>query len=273
MDTLSIPNSPIFNNKIVKVISVVTACLVFLLALGSFALSYNALQDMAIRNGITGRLSYIWPLLIDASLIVFSLAVVNAHLQSESTFKQWCLVGVYTIGTVTFNVLHAPANLQSQVVAAIAPISLFFSFELLMSQLKNSVQKYGLTLNVNQLTELLNTRQSEVDKKQVEVDKLVDKIEQLKVDIDQLKSDKKVFSSAEFDTFLKAQEARQAQVEQDRQARLDTLVDTLKNKPDVKVSTLADDLQVSRTTIYNDLSTLEEKGVVSKNGNGYKVTQ
>jgi len=258
-------NKPLLDNKIVKVISVVTALLVFLLAIGSFALSYNALQDMAVKNGITGWLSYVWPLLIDASLIVFSLAVVNAHLQSESTVKQWLLVGLYTIGTVAFNVLHAPDNLQSRVVAAIAPVSLFFSFELLMSQLKSSVQKYGLTLNVNQLTDLLHTRQSEVDR-------LIDTIEQLRVDIEQLKADKKVLNSVDFDTILQAQQGRQAQVEQDRQARLDTLVNILKSQPDVKVSTLADDLRVSRTTIYNDLSTLEQQGVINKNGSGYRVT-
>jgi biotin operon repressor len=212
-------------------------------------------------------------LLIDASLIVFSLAVVNAHLQNESTVKQWLLVGLYTIGTVTFNVLHAPDNLQSQVVAAIAPISLFFSFELLMSQLKSTVQKYGLTLSVSQLDELLDTRQQEVDTRQGELDKLLGKIEQAQVELEQLKADKKVLNSVDLDAILRAQQARLAQVEKDRQARLDALVNTLKSSPDTKVSTLADNLQVSRTTIYNDLSTLEQQGVIHKNGNGWKVSR
>ncbi len=111
-----------------KTISITTATLVFLVAIGSFSLSYSALRDVAIQNGIDESLAYIWPLLVDFSMIVFSLSVVNAYLQSETTWKQWGLVGVYTIATVSFNVAHAPHDLQAQVVAAIAPVSLFFSF-------------------------------------------------------------------------------------------------------------------------------------------------
>jgi hypothetical protein len=80
-------------------------------------------------------------LLIDASLIVFSLAVVNAHLHTESTARQWALVALYTVATIAFNILHAPPTPLARVVAVIAPLSLFFSFETLMRMLKNSVTR------------------------------------------------------------------------------------------------------------------------------------
>ncbi len=124
-----------------KYIAWLTSILVFAVALGSFVLSYNALYDVAIKNGITPSLAFIWPLLVDFSLVVFSLAVVTAHLYSESTRKQWLLVAIYTIATVLFNCLHAPDNLLARVIATVPPVSLFFSFELLMQQLKNSMDR------------------------------------------------------------------------------------------------------------------------------------
>jgi DeoR/GlpR family transcriptional regulator of sugar metabolism len=54
-----------------------------------------------------------------------------------------------------------------------------------------------------------------------------------------------------------------------RRARL---VDILANENDIGVSTLANRLNASRTTIYNDLDALCQAGQVRKNGNGWEVT-
>lgn len=256
-----------------KIIALTTAFFVFLLAIGSFALSYSALQDVATQNGITGLLSYVWPLLIDFSLIVFSLAVVNAYLQSESTSRQWALVGVYTLATIGFNVAHAPNNLQAQIVAAIAPVSLFFSFELLMNQLKLTVQKHGLQLNVKQLTDQLYTKRKELDTRQNELDKMSVKLDEAKRKLDQLQSEISQAESVKNSSILHAQEAKFNSDVNSKKERLNTLVDILRVKPDEPVSNLADTLQVSRPTVYNDLNALEADGVICKNGNGWKVTK
>lgn len=144
-----------------KSIAYLTSILFALVAIGSFALSYNALRAIAIANGIPDNwLGDIWPLLVDFSLIVFSLAVVTAHLYSESTRKQWVLVTIYTIATITFNMLHAPDTLLARFIAAIPPVSLFFSFELLMEQLKGSVIR---SHKVEQLTQQVTTLQDAID--------------------------------------------------------------------------------------------------------------
>ncbi len=96
-----LPNS---GQNLTWVISTITAVLVALVALSALALSYNALQAVAVANGVTGWQSYIWPLLIDASLVVFSLAVVRNSLWSERIVWPWLLVGVYTVATVVFKV-------------------------------------------------------------------------------------------------------------------------------------------------------------------------
>lgn len=124
-----------------KTIAWVTSALVLVVAIISFILSYHALREMAFANGLTGHLSYLWPLLVDLSMIVFSLCVVTAHLYSETVWKQWLLVGLYTITTCGFNWLHAPDTWIAHTVAIVPPVSLFFSFELLMSQLKNGVKR------------------------------------------------------------------------------------------------------------------------------------
>jgi hypothetical protein len=144
-----------------KLIAVSTALLVSGITIISFVLSYNALLQVAADYGVTPRLSFLWPLLVDLSLVVFSLATVRAYLQNEGSWKQWALVGIYTAMTIGFNVLHASSGLMSQIVAAIPPISLFFSFELLMSQLKISVHKQGIIQNIEQL-QLENNKQLQV---------------------------------------------------------------------------------------------------------------
>ena len=143
-----------------KLIAYLTSILVAVVALMAFALSYHALQGVALSNGIPLLLSYVWPLLIDFALVVFSLCVVTAHLHGESTWRQWVLVGLATVLTCTYNYLHAPDNLVAQSVAVVPPVMLFFSFELLAMQLKNSIQR---TRKVQDLTQQVTTLKDTID--------------------------------------------------------------------------------------------------------------
>ena len=146
--------------NLTKLITWLTAILVGIVALMAFTLSYYTLQEVALSNGIPLLLSYIWPLLIDFSLVVFSLTVVTANLHNETTWKQWTLVGVYTIATIFFNTLHAwptllPLLVSKILVTCVPPLSLFFSFELLMNQLKNSVTRKGVPTTITLSPEVL----------------------------------------------------------------------------------------------------------------------
>jgi Trp operon repressor len=143
---------PEITNKPTQTINYSTAFLVFLLAAGSFILSYSNLYETGLSLGLSPKLAWIWPLLVDFALIVFSLAVVRASLHNEQTWWPWLLVGVYTAGTVGFNVYHAPANLAAQIVAIVAPVSLFLSFETLMGMLKSGVRRSGLVQSIAQIT-------------------------------------------------------------------------------------------------------------------------
>lgn len=152
-----------------KYIAWLTSVLVLIVAAMSFALSYYALQGMALAYGIPPALSYIWPLLVDFALVVFSLCVVTAHLYSESTWRQWALVGLATGLTCGYNYLHAPDNLIAQSIAVVPPVMLFFSFELLMMQLKNSIKRQGLQSSATELGLLVEGYNSELNQLQAKL--------------------------------------------------------------------------------------------------------
>lgn len=153
-----------------RLINGATAALVFLLALGAFVLSYAALWEIALTYGLPPRLAWIWPLLIDFALIVFSLAVVRASLRGERTFWPWLLVAIYTLTTVTFNIIHAPNQLIAQIIAVVAPVSLFLSFETLMGMLKSEVQRGQTLLRLSQLQAQLTEVQNRFNRQQAEFD-------------------------------------------------------------------------------------------------------
>lgn len=123
-------------------ISHLSAALVGLLALGAFTLSYAALYETAAEHSlIPAKLLWIWPLLIDFALIVFSLAVLRANLLAERAAWPWLLVGLFTLATIAFNLIHAPADPIARLVAIVAPVALFLSFETLMSMLKSEIRR------------------------------------------------------------------------------------------------------------------------------------
>jgi DNA-binding transcriptional regulator GbsR (MarR family) len=272
-------------------IQLTTAFLVLLVAAGSFALSYNALKEVALSNGITGRLAYLWPFLIDFALIVFSLAIVNAYLQSESTWKQWSLVGLYTVATIGFNIAHAPNDLQARIVAAIAPVSLFFSFEILMGQLKASARRSSLVKSLAELeAELDQTRSglaakldqmrstlrhrfdqerstlaAELERLRAEVDHLTQQIEKLQ----HQKADLTRSTIVQHDVLNSINADRL----NDKQQALNALLTFYRSNPTATLNEAGEAISRSKGTVSNYLNELEQAGLIHRNGQGVEVLQ
>lgn len=150
-----------------KKLSIATAALVLLLSLGGFVLSYNALWDMAYKFGTFPRLSFIWPLLIDFALVVFSIAVFRASVLGERVGWAWMLVGLFTIATIAINVLHVWAFLPELavkiIVAAVPPVALFLSFETFIDMAKKEYDRSGLVNKLATLKEQLETTRNEME--------------------------------------------------------------------------------------------------------------
>ena len=115
--------------------------LVILVAIGSFSLSYSALSDLASKNGFADWRAYVLPLVIDIGMLAFGLAVVHAHLHSTNPLRRRLLNLLYTGVTVVYNLIHAPNSLTAQGLAIIPPLTLFFTFEVLMAMIEHNIKR------------------------------------------------------------------------------------------------------------------------------------
>jgi len=129
--------------KSARRISFFTGLLVLGLAAGCFALSFDALRKLASENGVEPTLAWIWPLILDGSIVVFSMCALRATLYGESPWRAMLLVVGATVASVAFNVAHAPAHTLARLIASVPPVLLFFSFEIFVSQIRSEVRKFA----------------------------------------------------------------------------------------------------------------------------------
>ncbi|MFE9171998.1 DUF2637 domain-containing protein [Streptomyces kebangsaanensis] len=108
---------------------------IVLLAAVAFALSYDALRQMAVASHVRGLLTYLFPLVIDGFIaigIVALLILRTAPLRSR--LYVWTLVGLATSTSIGANVVHAIGlnegtrlhlnNTTAGTLSAIAPLAL-----------------------------------------------------------------------------------------------------------------------------------------------------
>jgi hypothetical protein len=126
-------------------IQTVTTAGVATLAVGAFLLSYDALHQLARTSQVPTVLAWLWPLIVDGFILVASLAVLDAIHTGQRARYPWALVLAFSTLSVTFNVLHAPHHPVAQLVAAIPPLALVLSFELLMRQIHHRLHQSPVT--------------------------------------------------------------------------------------------------------------------------------
>ena len=131
---------PALNSKLrpVDLIGRATAVLVALLGVASFALSFEALRDLAVRTGaLPPKSAWIFPILVDGAAIIFSLSAFRASAVGAESDRRWhfSLVVAISLCSVCFNIAHAEKGLVPSAIAAAPPILLFLAFESLLRQL------------------------------------------------------------------------------------------------------------------------------------------
>ncbi|OBI32848.1 hypothetical protein A5710_14375 [Mycolicibacter sinensis] len=105
----------------------------------SFALSFNALRDLATRGHIPAGQAWMWPLMVDGAIILATLGVVvNAGdplARRDRRFFWMVLVGGALV-SVTGNALHAILSPEEPLgtwlrgfIAAVAPVALLVTTE------------------------------------------------------------------------------------------------------------------------------------------------
>jgi hypothetical protein len=93
------------------------------IAAGAFTVSYAALWDLAKGSGVVdSAVAWIWPLLIDAFLIVAELAFVFMAMVHGNRLLPGVLMVVCGGLSVWFNLIHAPADWGARLVAGVPPL-------------------------------------------------------------------------------------------------------------------------------------------------------
>lgn len=119
----------------------VTMALVATIAAGSFALSFQALKQVAADNGVSRELAPIWPLVVDVSVIVYTLAILVAQLQRRGAKLPVALVLFYGLVTIAGNIIHAPLTAVGWFVAALPPLSLILGTEALRTMAHHIIER------------------------------------------------------------------------------------------------------------------------------------
>ncbi len=123
--------------------------LVIFLVVGSFVLTYKPLWEMAYTYGHSYWTAWLWPLLLDAVLIIFLAALVRGYLFNESVWWSWVWVVVFAAGIIVFSWSQVGDNWNAidlgfvsiefrYLVSAVPMVAMLLGFEILMSQRTDS---------------------------------------------------------------------------------------------------------------------------------------
>jgi hypothetical protein len=112
----------------------ISATGVLALAAAAFTLSYDALHQLALNSRVRPGLAWMWPVVIDGTIVVALLTVLAAKRANAHTGYPWTLAGLFSLASVAFNVAHAPDRPVAQLVFAMAPVALVLTTHLLMQQ-------------------------------------------------------------------------------------------------------------------------------------------
>jgi uncharacterized protein DUF2637 len=108
---------------------------VIVLAAAAFTLSYDALHQLALDSRVRPALAWLWPVVIDGTIVVALLTVLAAKRAATSAGYPWTLAGLFSAASVAFNIAHAPDRPVAQLVFAMAPVALVLTTHLLMQQI------------------------------------------------------------------------------------------------------------------------------------------
>jgi hypothetical protein len=113
----------------------VSAAGVLVLAAAAFTLSYDALHQLALDSRVRPGLAWLWPVVIDGTIVVALLTVLAAKRAAGRAGYPWALAGLFSAASVAFNVAHAPDRPVARLVFAMAPVALVLTTHLLMQQM------------------------------------------------------------------------------------------------------------------------------------------
>ena len=266
--------------KINHFISIASGLLVFFLAGSAFFLSFESLRDLAAQIGVADGIAWLYPAIIDGAIIVFSLSVLRANLTGGRTVYPWILVSVFTLLSVVLNIIHAQKELLAQFLAAIPPVALFLSFELLLAQLKETAVRLEVQSSLDEivreiqekefeLEEIVRNRSQTIEKLDGEIRRLTEKKDNLKTEIQLHSNGGSGSKASESDTIERARQQRTSK----KQEAMQRLLEIIRMKPKATLSELASEIGRSKSTIGGYLSELQAGRTIEKGEAGWHVVE
>jgi hypothetical protein len=240
------------NGEVSKGVFIVTAILVFILFATAFFLSYEALRDVALDNGIEQGQAWLWPLGLDAFMAVASLYMLWAHLNKEWEPLPLALVMVAMAASVVFNVVHAPVHSLARAVAALPPLVAFMAFEVFIIMVRHYTDR---------ATELhaLEDLRTEHARLSAQVEQEKEELEQLRARQRSTRARTRVLDeqASELKRTVRELEQYDGDPVALRRAQIQERMEQATNGDKPTKTALAQQYGVSRTTIDRDLAALD----------------
>lgn len=234
-------------NKIVNRFFWTIAGAVALIAAGSFTWSFVALWELAEANSSQAGLGWIWPLITDLSMVIYTAAILVAQVQRRGAKLPIALTIFYALVTTTGNVLHAPATPLGVFVAILPPLSLVFGTEMLRTMGHHIFERAAAVATLAELAQQSDQARAQLAGLLSQKEKAQADLESLKAEIKAGKIQQKAASVDELNA------ARAAKIEARRGQVLELLGQDLSRKE------IAERLGVSVRTVRNDLRRLNGK--------------
>jgi hypothetical protein len=136
--------------------------LLVIVVLIPFIVSFGALKELAAENGV--NYPFMYPLMIDLSLIIFNLIALRSSLYGERNLYAWALVVVATVISVVLNTVHAPRELLPMFMAALPPLFILAAFHLVVVRIEQSAKHSRAILTLEKLNRMIAAAKAEQDR-------------------------------------------------------------------------------------------------------------
>ncbi|MCB9107637.1 MAG: DUF2637 domain-containing protein [Anaerolineales bacterium] len=220
--------------------------LVFL-AVSSFILSFAGMYAVAVDSGY-GWLAWLWPLVTESAVVIFSLVLLAAKLEGYKNLALQPMIVTCTALSVGFNVLHAPEDKWlARAVVAFPPIFLYAAFKTWIWKVEQDTRRAGLAKTIADLTSEIDNVNDELQNRVQELDKLNGQIEQQQDKLNAINQDK---SRTDRGNVQELNDARQTKIDERRADVLSLLRDGHSE------SDIATKLDVSVRTVRRDIKAL-----------------
>lgn len=225
-----------------------TGSLLFFLAIGSFILSFAGMYAVAVDSGY-GWLAWLWPLVTESAVVIFSLVLLAAKLEGYKNSALQPMIVTCTVLSVVFNVLHAPNdNLLTRAVVALPPIFLYAAFKTWIWKVEQDTKRAGLIKTMTDLVTEIDNVNDELQAKVSELDKLTGQVEQQQDKLNDILADISETLPRNVQNMTDLTAKRQTQAAGRKQQALHMLSEGL------SINDIADNLDVTERTVKRYLN-------------------